>query len=216
MSERAQIARETLGGNVMNETIRMQLSAFVDGELPESETELLLRRLGQDAVLRAEVAEFIEIGRSMRGEHSVPGVHGLRSRIAGAIDADTDIPVTIDEPVESRGYAKPVAGVAIAAAVAVVAIFGLQQTATVDSGATVAGSGAADTPATEYVVPPDDPELREFLRMHGEIRAEQGANGMNVRDVTFRIRSGEIEENASPDAESTGESTDPGTDQVTE
>ena len=200
----------------MNETIRMQLSAFVDGELPESETELLLRRLGQDAALRAEVAEFIEIGRSMRGEQSVQGVHRLRSRVAAAIDADSDIPATIDEPAEARSFAKPAGGLAIAAAVAVVAIFGLQQTASVDDGAAVAGSGAADTSVTEYVVPPDDPELREFLRMHGEIRAEQGANGMNVRDVTFRIRSDEIEADAPPDPEPTDDATDTGTDQVTE
>ena len=118
----------------MNETIRMQLSAFVDGELPESETELLLRRLGQDAALRAEVAEFIEIGRSMRGEHSVQGVHGLRTRIASAIDDDSDMPVVADEPAATRSFMKPVGGIAIAAAVAVVAIVGLQQTSSVDSG----------------------------------------------------------------------------------
>ncbi len=183
----------------MNETIRMQLSAFVDGELPESETELLLRRLGQDAALRAEVAEFIEIGRSMRGEHSVQGVHGLRTRIASAIDDDSDMPVVADEPAATRSFMKPVGGIAIAAAVAVVAIVGLQQTSTVDSGPAIAGSGPAEAPSTEYVVPPDDPELREFMRMHGELESELGANGMNVRDVTFRIRGDEIEEEAPPE-----------------
>ena len=196
----------------MNETIRMQLSAFVDGELPESETELLLRRLGQDAALRAEVAEFIEIGRSMRGEQSVHGVHGLRSRIAAAIDDDSEMPVEIDEPAASRSYAKPLGGMAIAAAVAVVAIIGLQQTGSVDGGATVAGSGASTTTGTEYVVPPDDPELREFMRMHGQLESELGANGMNVRDVTFRIRGGEIEEEVPPD-DAAGESE---TDQAVE
>ena len=216
LSDRAMAARKALGGNVMNETIRMQLSAFVDGELPESERELLLRRLGQDAALRAEVAEFIEIGRNMRGEQSVPGVHTLRTRVAAAIDDESEIPATIDEPAEARSYVKPFSGVAIAAAVAVVALVGLQQTASVDSGDTVAAPGVADTTVTEYVVPPDDPELREFMRMHGEIRADQGANGMNVRDVTFRIRGGEVEEDGLPDAESTDADTDPDIDQVTE
>ena len=32
----------------MNEGIEMQISAFVDGELPENEAELLLRRMSQD------------------------------------------------------------------------------------------------------------------------------------------------------------------------
>jgi hypothetical protein len=175
----------------MNETIRMQLSAFVDGELPESETELLLRRISQDVALRAEVAEFIEIGRAIRGEQTVVGIHALRARISTAIDEDA---VPMPEPEESaprQRLAKPLGGIAIAAAVAVVAIVGLQQTSTVDGDAAVAGSGADAAAATEYVVPPDDPELREFMRMHGELSSEQGANGMNVRDVTFRMRGSE-------------------------
>ncbi len=66
------------------------------------------------------------------------------------------------------------------------------------------------------MVPPDDPELREFLRMHGELESELGANGMNVRDVTFRIRGGEVEQVASPDDEPADATADPDTDQVTE
>jgi negative regulator of sigma E activity len=44
----------------------MQVSAFVDGELPENEAELLVRRLSQDAVLRQQVAEYLAIGRIRR------------------------------------------------------------------------------------------------------------------------------------------------------
>ena len=64
----------------MNEAIRMQVSAFVDGELPENEAELLVRRLSQDAVLRQQVAEYLAIGRIMRGEYSVQGSDVLRER----------------------------------------------------------------------------------------------------------------------------------------
>ncbi len=35
----------------MNEGIEMQISAFVDGELPENEAELLLRRMSEDLEL---------------------------------------------------------------------------------------------------------------------------------------------------------------------
>ena len=52
--------------------------------------------------------------------------------------------------------------------------------------------------------------------MHGETSADQGANGMNIRDVTFRIRGGEIEEEASPDALPADEDSDPDSEQVTE
>ena len=57
----------------MNDAIRMQISAFVDGELPENEAELLLRRMSQDIELRNEVAEYLAIGRLVRGEHGLAG-----------------------------------------------------------------------------------------------------------------------------------------------
>ena len=41
----------------MNEALKMQISAFIDGELPENEAELLLRRLNQDAAMRQQVAD---------------------------------------------------------------------------------------------------------------------------------------------------------------
>jgi len=44
----------------------MQISAFVDGELQDLEADLLLRRMSQDVELRAEVAEFLAIGRLVR------------------------------------------------------------------------------------------------------------------------------------------------------
>ena len=62
----------------MNEAIRMQISAFVDGELPDSEADLLLRRMSQDADLRRAAAEYLELGRALRGEGSVRGVDRLR------------------------------------------------------------------------------------------------------------------------------------------
>ena len=60
----------------------MQISAFVDGELPDAEADLLLRRMGQDAELRRQAAEYLEIGRAMRGEGVVPGIERLQERIA--------------------------------------------------------------------------------------------------------------------------------------
>ena len=50
----------------MNEALRLQVSAYVDGELPDNETELLMRRLSQDQVLRELVADYLRIGRLIR------------------------------------------------------------------------------------------------------------------------------------------------------
>ena len=61
----------------MNEALRMQISAFVDGELPDNESELLLRRLSQDAAMRQQVAAYLDIGRYMRQDRDVPGIDGI-------------------------------------------------------------------------------------------------------------------------------------------
>ena len=50
----------------MTDALKMQISAFVDGELPDNEAEFLLRRLSQDAGMRQQVAQYLEIGRMAR------------------------------------------------------------------------------------------------------------------------------------------------------
>ena len=50
----------------MNDSLKLQISAFIDAELPDNETELLLRRLSQDAALRAQAAQYLAIGRAIR------------------------------------------------------------------------------------------------------------------------------------------------------
>lgn len=111
---------------VMNEALRMQISAFVDGELPDNESELLLRRLSQDAALRQQVAEYLEIGRLLRRDVAVPGTDGLRGRIANALGEEPLAPVETETVVGSR-FMTPTSGIAVAATVAVVALIGLNQ-----------------------------------------------------------------------------------------
>ncbi len=51
----------------MSEQIREQVSAFLDGELPSSETELLLKRLTRDAELRESFGRYALVGEALRG-----------------------------------------------------------------------------------------------------------------------------------------------------
>ena len=62
----------------MSEQIREQVSAFLDGELPNSETELLLKRLTRDGELRESFGRYALIGEAIRGGE--PGLFdaGLR------------------------------------------------------------------------------------------------------------------------------------------
>lgn len=172
----------------MNDAIRMQISAFVDGELPDSEADLLLRRMSQDAELRREAAEYLELGRVMRGEAAVRGTDRLRKRISAALDDrlfdDPDVE-TVQSP---NKVIRPLIGVAVAASVALVAIFGLQLTPGIDrpAGVNEGVAGVADAPG--YTVPRQiDEDLRQYVLSHGASSSELGANGMNARLVSLRL-----------------------------
>ena len=167
----------------MNDAIKTQISAFVDGELPSNESELLLRRMSQDIELRQQAAEYFAIGRALRGHRGVPGIERLREQIAAALD-DKSLQEDLDaiEPVNRR-FLRPIGGVAIAATVALAAIFGLQQVEN-DGSVDVAPiaeniDSAGDSPS--YTVPD----------------AHRGLHNMEVGDLdalraTFERRAEEI------------------------
>ncbi len=172
----------------MNEGIKMQVSAFVDGELPEAEAQLLLRRLSQDAELRQQAAEYFALGRALRGQSSIASNGDLRGRIMAEIDDRlVDEEFDVIEPV-ARNYARPLAGLAIAATVAIAAIFGLQQMTTVPGGSTESSAPiVAEEPAIDsYTVP----EL-EYFQRHDQFSFESGNNNFKFRRVISTIPSGD-------------------------
>ena len=196
----------------MNDAIKTQISAFVDGELPDAEVDLLLRRMSQDADLRRAAAEYLELGRALRGEGSVRGVDRLRERIAAALD-DKAFEEAVDEPAAPADRAlRPLLGVAVAASVALVALFGLQLTPGVD-GTEPADTNVADVAENPgYTVPQRiDDDLRQYYLSHGASSSELGANGVNARLVTLRLSEEtliEEEPEEDPEDESASETAD--------
>ena len=190
----------------------MQISAFVDGELPDAEADLLLRRMSQDAELRHKAAEYLEIGRALRGESNVKGIDRLLERVAAEID-DKPLADDVAEPESAPTRAmRPLIGVAVAASVAMIAIFGLQITPGIDD--EVAGDAAVVAESVEdsaYTVPDQiDDQLRQYYLSHGASSSELGANGMNARLVTLRL-SDEVlsEEEAEDSSEAENSADDP-------
>ena len=176
----------------MNDAIRMQISAFVDGELPDAEADLLLRRMTQDASLRKQAAEFLEIGRAMRGEPGVPAVDRLQERISAALD---DKPLAADEVVPkapSSRSMRPLLGAAIAASVALLAIIGLQFSPGLGGDTNPDPVDAVANTGEPIGVTVPDAELRQYYLSHGASASELGANGMNTRLVTLRLSEEEI------------------------
>jgi len=79
----------------IQEQLQEQLSAFVDGELPVEEVELLLRRLERDAGHRQRFSRYVTIGSLMRGEVGPAQRQSDRIR-AGVMQEVTQIEETVE------------------------------------------------------------------------------------------------------------------------
>ena len=113
----------------MSEQIREQVSAFLDGELPSSETELLLKRLTRDPELRQSFGRYALIGESLRGGGGASLTLGFAARVNRTIDGEPAAPVLPAARTAPLRWWKPLAGTAVAAGVAAIAVVALQQRA---------------------------------------------------------------------------------------
>jgi negative regulator of sigma E activity len=127
----------------MSEQIREQVSAFLDGELPSSETELLLKRLTRDQELRESFGRYALIGEALRGSNHTL-LKGFESRVNRAIDGGP-LPLAIPAmPARGARWWRPFAGTAVVAGVAAVAIVTWQQRSQVAPAALSGGATVAD------------------------------------------------------------------------
>ena len=186
----------------MNDAIKTQISAFVDGELPQNEAELLLRRLCQDVELRNQAAEYLAMGRAMRGERAIAGMSMLRERVSAAIDDKQLQEEFADAEAAAPRFMRPLVGVAIAATVALAALIGLQQMSGVPDAETVQGSEAvAGATDGSYTVPePDYDLLRDYYNSHDASSSHIGFDSITPRLITYEIRDGELVEIEATDA----------------
>jgi negative regulator of sigma E activity len=132
-----------------------QLSAMFDGELPDSECELLARRLSRDPALQQQWSRYALIGAVIRDEplHARRGAGGrvaagIAARLSHAIEAEAAVvePAGVAGPgaagaaggsasqevsptgagIAAARWARPAAGFAIAAGVAALSVFWLR------------------------------------------------------------------------------------------
>lgn len=111
-----------------NEELDSQLSAMFDDELPEQQCELLARRLARDENLKATWGRYAAIGAVIRKEHRIHSTSNLAGKVSAAIASE---PSLVSEPAgvrkkftspAVRRWIQPVAGAALAASVAALAI----------------------------------------------------------------------------------------------
>src|SRR5688572_27634180 len=161
----------------MKDALNEQLSACLDGELPAAELDLLLKRVGKEAELRAAIGRYSLIGEAMRAERPAVASRDFASKVMAAVaaepaPAETAVPVArrpkvAQKPATERAlgmspevirYLRPAAGMAIAAGVAAVAVLTMQPTGQSDLGAVSTPLVAANQPAANEPVVASDAE----------------------------------------------------------
>jgi sigma-E factor negative regulatory protein RseA len=177
----------------MSEQIREQVSAFLDGELPNSETELLLKRLTRDGELRESFGRYALIGEAIRGSGHDLLTRDFAGRVNLAIDGEPVVPAGGQAP-ESRAprWWRPFAGAAVAAGVAVVAVVALQQRAIAPTLRPAAPTIVRNVPQTpqepvSYTVPatsPAAPAAMPQARLANYVLAHSRySSGLDLRGV---------------------------------
>jgi sigma-E factor negative regulatory protein RseA len=148
----------------MSEQIREQVSAFLDGELPSTETELLLKRLTRDGELRESFGRYALIGEALRGAGPHILNRGFASRVNLAIDGEPIQPVR--QQVRGARWWRPLAGVTVAAGVAAVAIVALQQRA-ISPGLRTASPVTAQNASLPPIALPPNADAEQTASLQG-------------------------------------------------
>ncbi len=155
----------------MNLDSRQNLSSFMDGEIDKSAGSFLVRRLANDDVLKNTWDRYHMIRDCMRQQDAQLVQDDLCGRVRQAIDLE-DSQVASNK--RQLTWLKPVAGAAIAASVAMIAILNVgpgQQTgpdATVQTPAIAAQLEPFVSPNMGNPVPPSQP-----VNLSGQRAAEQ-------------------------------------------
>ena len=151
----------------MTDQISDQISAFIDNELPDDESALLVRRFERDTEARARAMRYTLIGAALRGELLEPHPSVLRRRLAAALSGAMPGVARGKQP-QSLRFGAPLLRIGIAAAVAVVAIGTLRWMSDVELPQS-AGAPPVDTPIVVrnvpelYVVPETTDQARTVV-----------------------------------------------------
>jgi sigma-E factor negative regulatory protein RseA len=143
----------------MVDSVKEQVSACLDGELPERELPLLSKRLGHDAELKGTLTRYALISETLRtGEAVRPSKDFAEAVMARIASEPASQPARFSPRTLQR--LRPAAGIAVAATVAALAVFSVQQSGLIPpSSEVVADNSRALAPATvveetdRYVVP---------------------------------------------------------------
>lgn len=169
----------------MTDEIREQLSALVDDELDEVERPLLLGRLERDTELRQVLGRYQLISEVMRGAGQAATL-GIADRVKRVLERDAALSEAEKPSAGGLNWLKPVAGLAVAASVALVAVLAVTSVReqAVETLPRLASTGTGAPAARgseelwERIEPRIDKRMDAYLVNHNEYAASRGVQGV--------------------------------------
>jgi len=144
----------------MTDAVNEQLSTCLDGELPAAELDLLLKRLERNPELREALGRYTVIGEALRHAKPVVASRSFADKVMAAVDQEPAVARRrVRIPPAVLRSLRPIAGIGVAATVAAVAIFSVQQAGVAP------GPIAANQPATAptAVVAQSDDDAASYI-----------------------------------------------------
>ncbi|BAZ93461.1 anti-sigma-E factor RseA [Thiohalobacter sp. COW1] len=177
----------------MTDQVKEQISALVDDALPPQERSLLLARMVSDPALRETWSRYTLIQDALRNHLPEQVEPDLSDRVMAALEPESAHDRGAARP-RLAGWTRPLAGLAVAASVAVLAVVMFQPDApTPGGGVQVADAGSApvaedyrrvDTSQWQGQQAMVSERLNQYLVNHNEFAAR---NGMPVVAPHVRI-----------------------------
>lgn len=144
----------------MVDSVKEQVSACLDGELPERELPLLSKRLAQDAQLKATLTRYALISETLRTGEAVQPAQDFGDAVMARIASEPASKVAGPLSPRVLQRLRPAAGIAVAATVAALAVFSVQQSGliapsseVVADNSTPLAQAAMSEETDRYVVP---------------------------------------------------------------
>jgi len=111
----------------MTDAVREQISACLDGELPTAQLDLLAKRVTRDPALGDAMRRYALIGETLRNDKPAAASRGFAASVMAALEQEPAMrrPGWLTPTLARR--LRPVAGMAVAAGVAAMAVLGVQQ-----------------------------------------------------------------------------------------
>jgi sigma-E factor negative regulatory protein RseA len=166
----------------MTDQIREQMSALLDGELPQDQIGLLVRRMERDSELRRAFGSYVLVGETLRAPGGRTASRGFAARVQSVIGAgDAALPPVLDgRATRHASWARPVAATAIAAGAVFAAVLllrpGDRQSAPVLADVAAPAPAVAELPQPDNAspTPAQSQRLAGYLVAHSQFASPIG------------------------------------------